>query len=807
MKINANELLLMNKKVRFGEEGEKTTPQVTAPAQEPVAPQTGMNSLMFQGMMNVADNPQLATNLSVMREEVTQEEQPTMKNDQDAVAPLKTNVAFQGKASMFKNGAMAALMGLMTLGAASSLQSCDPLVEQRQEVTVDLSAMTELVSQLTTLLQQMKEQQEITNEQLKTMNAYLLQLMQEVQNGNISQEQFYQKMYAYMLQNDANQKIIIEQLVQNGKSQEEANALIKDLISKVESGQISAEEAMKTIQNLLGDIKGILGQVLNSLTVAENDRKELIELAKQGNANTSELVKQGETLIASNNAANEKLDGIKDAIEKANLDSNANFATVVKTLNMNKDQLIGVMLKLGYTQAQIEKMTAGQIIAAIKENTQVTKDNNAALNAILAEVKAGNLSAEEASKKIIDLLGQIQKSLDEVVAGIKKHYQNDAYVAVYLQKIEQLLKQNNDKTDSTNDVLNKLYTLVEGQGTKADAMGKEILNYIAAVGFEMNRNFGKLIEEVQTGNGKLDYMTELMVALNKQVKQNGEDGKKLGNEILNYLGAVGFEMNRNFTAVLEAINKGNVKLSDIEKLVAQLNKQVEKNNEDGKKLGNEILNYLGAVGFEMNRNFTAVLNAINALADKGNSGAADKIVAMLEKVLEKQDKNTATVDANCKAIIEAMGKIKVDGGKVDLSSIEAMLKDLLTQSKKNGNTLTSIDGKLDAIKLTQQGISDKIDAEAHKGDVRYQRADKFMTDVLNALGKLANNGKYDDTKLLNALNKLSNLVDTRTVDLLNAIKNHDVKVTVDVTGKVKCECNCGGKHEGILGDIENTLQQ
>ena len=750
MKINANELLLMNKKVRFGEEGEKTTPQVTAPAQEPVAPQTGMNSLMFQGMMNVADNPQLATNLSVMREEVTKEEQPTMKNDQDAVAPLKTNVAFQGKASMLKNGAMAALMGLMTLGAASSLQSCDPLVEQRQEVTVDLSAMTELVSQLTTLLQQMKEQQEITNEQLKTMNAYLLQLMQEVQNGNISQEQFYQKMYAYMLQNDANQKIIIEQLVQNGKSQEEANALIKDLISKVESGQISAEEAMKTIQNLLGDIKGILGQVLNSLTVAENDRKELIELAKQGNANTSELVKQGETLIASNNAANEKLDGIKDAIEKANLDSNANFATVVKTLNMNKDQLIGVMLKLGYTQAQIEKMTAGQIIAAIKENTQVTKDNNAALNAILAEVKAGNLSAEEASKKIIDLLGQIQKSLDEVVAGIKKHYQNDAYVAVYLQKIEQLLKQNNDKTDSTNDVLNKLYTLVEGQGTKADAMGKEILNYIAAVGFEMNRNFGKLIEEVQTGNGKLDYMTELMVALNKQVKQNGEDGKKLGNE---------------------------------------------------------ILNYLGAVGFEMNRNFTAVLNAINALADKGNSGAADKIVAMLEKVLEKQDKNTATVDANCKAIIEAMGKIKVDGGKVDLSSIEAMLKDLLTQSKKNGNTLTSIDGKLDAIKLTQQGISDKIDAEAHKGDVRYQRADKFMTDVLNALGKLANNGKYDDTKLLNALNKLSNLVDTRTVDLLNAIKNHDVKVTVDVTGKVKCECNCGGKHEGILGDIENTLQQ
>ena len=108
----------------------------------------------------------------------------------------------------------------------------------------------------------------------------MLQLMQEVQDGNISQKQFYQNMYAYMLQNDANQKIIIEQLIQNGKSQKEANALIKDLIAKVEAGQISAEEAMKTIQSLLGDIKGILGQVLNSLTIAENDRKELTYLSR-----------------------------------------------------------------------------------------------------------------------------------------------------------------------------------------------------------------------------------------------------------------------------------------------------------------------------------------------------------------------------------------------------------------------------------------------------------------------------------------------------------------------------------------------
>ncbi|MBD9223896.1 hypothetical protein EGQ24_08370 [bacterium] len=801
MKINANELLLLNKKVRFGEEaGKPAQPQIIEqPTTQETNPQAGMNALMFQGMNNVVSNPQLATNLSVMREEVAEEGQQTVKNDtQDEASPLKTNVAFQGKASRFKNIAMSALMGLMTLGAASTLQSCQPDVNVSQSVDIDMTAITEMIAQMQALMQQMKEQQEITNSQLQTMNAYLLQLMQEVKNGNINQEQFYQKMYAYMIQNESNQEIIIQQLVNNGKSQDEANKLIKDLIAKVDAGIISAQQAMETIQNLLGDIKGLLGQVLSSLTKAENDRAELIELAKQGNANTSTLIDKADEFIKSSNTANAKLDEIKSSIEKANMDSNANFDAVVKTLNMNKDQLIGVMMKLGYTQAEIQKMTAGQIIAAIKENTQVTKNNNATLNEILAEVKSGKLSAEEASKKIINLLENIQKSLDQVIVSIKDHYHNDANVAVYLQKIQELLEKNNDKTDSTNEILNNIYNLVETNGTKADDMGKQILNYIAAVGFEMNRNFGKLIEEVQTGNGKLDYMTELMVALNKQVKQNGEDGKKLGNEILNYLGAVGFEMNRNFTAVLGAINNGTAKLGDIEKLVAQLNTLVKENNENNQKLGNQIINYLGKLGTDMNKDFTAILNAIN----KGNAGT-DKLQDLLEKVLEKQDQNMNKIDTNCKAIIEAMGNIKVDGGKIDLSSIEAMLKDLLAQSKKNGNTLSSINGKLDVIQLTQQAILDKINAEAHKGDERYTETKALLKEILDKVGK--QNGKYDDGELLKVLNNLSNLIDTKLDAILKAIKDHDVKVTVDVTGKVKCECNCGKKDEGIIGDLANAL--
>ena len=913
MNINANELLLLNKKVRFGEEAGKPaqTQIIEQPTTQETTPQAGMNALMFQGMNNVVSNPQLANRLNVMKEEVAQDEQPKLNNGQDEVAPLKTNVAFQGKASRFKNIAMSALMGLMTLGAASTLQSCQPDVNVEQNVDIDMTAITELIAQLQALMQQMKEQQEITNSELQKMNAYLLQLMQEVQNGNINQEQFYQKMYAYMIQNEANQEIIIQQLVNNGKSQEDANKLIQDLIAKVDAGIISTQQALETIQNLLGDIKGLLGQVISSLTKAENDRAELIDIARdiRDNTNTSntkldELISQGKTLIESNNTANAKLDEIKSSIEKANLDSNANFETVVKTLNMNKDQLIGVMLKLGYTQAQIQKMTAAQIIAAINKNTQATKVNNATLNQILAEVKAGNISAEEASKKIINLLEQIQKSLTEVIAGLNEHYKNDANIAIYLQKIQTLLQKNNDKTDSTNEILNNVYNLVEKNGNKADAMGKEILNYIAAVGFEMNRNFSKLIEEVQSGQVKLDDVTTLLNDINANIKKNGEDGKKLGNEILNYLGAVGFEMNRNFTAVLNAINNGTAKLSDIEKLVANLNTLVEKHDEDGKKLGNEILNYLGAVGFEMNRNFTAVLNAINngtaklsdieklvanlnTLVEKHNEdgkklgneilnylgavgfemnrnftavlnainkgtaklGDIEKLVAnlntlvknhddkseklgnnilnylgaigfdmnknftailgaintgnngtselksLLEKVLAKQDQNMNTVNTNCKAIIEAMGNIKVNNnGKVDLSSLEKMMSELLAQSKKNGNILSSINGKTDVLNATTKSILDVLEKETGKNDVRY-------TNIANLLKALGNkiDGK-NDKDMLDRLDKVLAKMD----EIKDAIKNH--KVTVDVTGKVECKCNCGQNHEGILKDLDDILK-
>ena len=58
--------------------------------------------------------------------------------------------------------------------------------------------------------------------------------------------------------------------------------------------------------------------------------------------------------------------------------------------------------------------------------------------------------------------------------------------------------------------MQQIYTLVEKLGTKGDALGKEILNYIAAVGFEMNRNFTAVLEAINKGVAGADSLRDLL---------------------------------------------------------------------------------------------------------------------------------------------------------------------------------------------------------------------------------------------------------------------------------------------------------
>ena len=650
------------------------------------------------------------------------------------------------------------------------------------------------------------------------------------------------------------------------QGQEVTNAILQKILEReIENGATAKE-----ILDLCGGNAKMLSKILEAMT--ENNNL-LAEVKNSINSGTENIM----------NA----LVDIKGSVDT--------LTELVKAFPQYTSQLNEIINGIKTGNKTMSEMKG--LIAELLKKTVANGDTQVNILNKLTEIENSNKSDGEKLAAMLKLLAEMKLTLDGIAGDLKTHFKNDAKVNGYLEKILEETKKNNTKADETNALLQKLYTLVEKLGSKGDAMGKEILNYIAAVGFEMNGNFSKLIDAVNNGNVKLDNITALLQKINANVVKNGEDGKKLGDEILNYIAAVGFEMNGNFSKLLDAVNKGNVKLdnitallekinanvvkngengkklgdeilnyiaavgfemngnfsklldavnkgnvkidsviallekinanvvkngengkklgdeilnyiaavgfemngnfsklldavnkgnvnlNDIKELIAQLNTQVKQNGEDGKQLGNDILNTLNALGFEMNRNFTAVLEAIN----KGVAGA-DSLRSLLEKVVDNQGKNT-------KAILEAIGNIKItNGGTVNLSSLEKMVSELLAQSKKNGNILSSINGKTDVLNATTKSILQALQKEVGKNDNRY-------TNIMNILNVIASKtgNKGDDSKLLAKLDKILAKLD----EIKNAIKDH--KVTVDVTGKVECKCNCGKNHEGILGDLNDIL--
>lgn len=560
---------------------------------------------------------------------------------------------------------------------------------------------------------------------------------------------------------EINQNVNIT-ITQNSSLEDALDALIEgqkvqtEILQKILEREIENGMTAKEILDLCGGNAQLLAKILDSMTENNNLLKEVKNSINSGTENIMNA-----------------LVDIKGSVD--------NIADLIKEFPEYTTQLNEIIsgIKTGNkSMSEVKDLIEQVLNQAVKNgDTQVSILNK------LNEIQNANKSDGEKLADMLKLLGEIKVTLDGIAGDLKAHFKNDATVNKYLEQILAEAKKNNAKTDATNELLQKLYTLVEKLGSKGDAMGKEIINAIANLGLDMTANFDKLLDAVNNGNVKLDNITALLQKINANVVKNGEDGKKLGDQILNYIAAVGFEMNQNFSKLLDAVNNGNVKLDDIKELITQLTTQVKQNGEDGKKLGKEILDAINKLGVDMNTNFTAVLEAIN----KGVAGA-DSLRDLLEKVLEKQDKNT-------KAIIEAIGNIKVgSGGTVDLSSIEKMLAELLKQSQKNGNILSNIDAKTDVIATTTKSILEALNKEFGKNDERYKNINNLLTVIANK-----NDGKGNDKVLLEKLDKILQKLD----EIKDAIKNH--KVEVDVTGKVTCECNCGSKHEGILGDLNDLL--
>ena len=575
MNINSNELTLLNRNLKFGNQ----VPQSTTPVAEPpvTKPETGMNALTAQAMNN--------------------------------------QLSFQGGVNLtaLKKRGLQAMMALALLGGAAATQSCEHsyYYDNRTEVDIgiklsyDQDQWNSMYNAMMEKWQMMLEQQQITNEQLAQMSQYMLQMMQMIQDGQITAEEFYEKMYEFMINDANNQQTIIDLLIQNGKTQEEANQLIQDLIDKVTSGQMSAAEAMQKIMEELGNIgvalDGILDQLktlYEELVAFRNDYNEgkeqtlgmLGNIYEQGTINTEILLSMNDNIAQLTKNFQEFQASFEDfkmsvqenheelieqlgKLEEGSIDYQR-FEdmfkllglTITDAINMSKEELLAKIEEFENTYILTEEAQT-QLLQKINNDVNLIVnfpgiDQSAIIEAIenlTDAVNSGNADITEELQTIQEQLNQIKAQIDEMMQAFADqatmvnaylesfnkqfglaldmltNLSGDMSELIFQQNIansylNNLVKQVNELTVIINEI--KESTDGSGSGEGSSITIEELENLLKNFGDDIYNKYEELIKNlgIQLG-GSTATIENLLKEINEKMDNQKDYTEQLGRII------------------------------------------------------------------------------------------------------------------------------------------------------------------------------------------------------------------------------------------------------------------------------------
>ena len=575
MNINSNELTLLNRNLKFGNQ----VPQSTTPVAEPpvTKPETGMNALTAQAMNN--------------------------------------QLSFQGGVNLtaLKKRGLQAMMALALLGGAAATQSCEHsyYYDNRTEVDIgiklsyDQDQWNSMYNAMMEKWQMMLEQQQITNEQLAQMSQYMLQMMQMIQDGQITAEEFYEKMYEFMINDANNQQTIIDLLIQNGKTQEEANQLIQDLIDKVTSGQMSAAEAMQKIMEELGNIgvalDGILDQLktlYEELVAFRNDYNEgkeqtlgmLGNIYEQGTINTEILLSMNDNIAQLTKNFQEFQASFEDfkmsvqenheelieqlgKLEESSIDYQR-FEdmfkllglTITDAINMSKEELLAKIEEFENTYILTEEAQT-QLLQKINNDVNLIVnfpgiDQSAIIEAIenlTDAVNSGNADITEELQAIQEQLNQIKAQIDEMMQAFADqatmvnaylesfnkqfglaldmltNLSGDMSELIFQQNIansylNNLVKQVNELTVIINEI--KESTDGSGSGEGSSITIEELENLLKNFGDDIYNKYEELIKNlgIQLG-GSTATIENLLKEINEKMDNQKDYTEQLGRII------------------------------------------------------------------------------------------------------------------------------------------------------------------------------------------------------------------------------------------------------------------------------------
>ncbi len=858
MNINNEKVLLLNSKIKFGE-GQPAPVSAPAtsvvPTPETDKPQAGLNALTFQAMNNLTSNPKLAATVVLNNQttNISNEE-----NNTENVAPFKSNIAFQGGnfnniTKKLKNMGLASIMALSLLTAATTMTSCEDKMAWSQSQTVVIDAEG-LISYLMKIVENQEKHNQIEEEQSKEMLQWLQNIFEEIKNGNMTEQQFYEAMLDYMETSETYMQVIINQLVQNGHTQEEANELLQEILDQYKEGLISAQDAWNKIQDMLEQVVGLLDQMLVQFTsqfeqmINKQDElnqtvsagfEQLIEQGNVSNDILNQIKEQGDSLIILSNQQNENLLNIKYAIEQNNIDNSANIDKIVETLEINKNDLIKAMMKLGYTQAQIEKMTAAQIIAAIEKNTQATQQGNEML------VKIAN------SLDILPELLEQGKITNQQIQDIYALFQeainsNGEYSEEMLAKLEEIVGQLDEIQGTLNSILDTLKTMLQEfqefrtQYTNDKQTEFLLLNKLI-VDNRMQNDILLAMKDTQNSMAEnldgLKANSDTLLAIAKDDTRHKELIEAIKSIQVGGSGSLDYDRLEEMFESLgitieEAINMSSqqlqAKIEEFQKTYLSVEQeQTEQLASINEKL-DDIKNFNG-----MDK--TEIINAINNVTNAINSGN-ENIINELKALEAAIDKLQAALDAIYKSIGEASAKMDSYLSQFN-AKFDAALG-LLTGIDKNLSTIIANQAVAEVyLEQMLEAVNDvKIAIDELNQSINEGGGSSITLEQLEELWKQhdeANYNKYKELlenleinvdvnttnleELLQAIdNKLNYLQENNDIlkQILNKLEGIDwtdpdysakLDRIIEILENFKCNCDCGDSNEGILGDLDEVL--
>ena len=533
---------------------------------------------------------------------------------------------------------------------------------------------------------------------------------------------------------------------------------------------------------------------------AEKDRADLLNYAKQTAINTSVLVDYAQKAYESDSIQILNQEKILNKLNIINVDMNSNLENLSKQLGVSQSTIISMLQKIGYSMEQINNMSAGDIINALKENTSAVKNVNAQLSAILAQLQSGQISADEAAAKILEALNLINDKLDAILFQITD----------LNNKFSQYAK---DSKNYWNTVIKnqQLNTQAIQDGWKGEAARDDAM--------------------IQKYNEILNALLSL-----KQSIGNNDDVIKAIKENTELLRLLNLDVNTNASEINAAINNLTTKVlpylinnTEDNKTIISLLGKLEPYSHDNSGITPEDLQ---AIINAINNNGDKITNVINE-NDAATQAKIDKVISILEKLDGKFNQILDKLDGMSGLNLDEIVNLLKENNTLARALQEEMKLDFalannyLAEMLKNSTAISAKVDKMAGDADTIIKILNELKANSNNGNGITKEELEYILkqygdDMFAKYKNLLTTFHAEDIEKLDAIIQLLQQDLQGDVELFNKIKiwmestDFTIKANLEILQKIfeylpnlVCNCQCGdGDHnndEGIRNNINNLL--